>query len=49
MAGGKLLGFACLIDRSKGSSTLKRKNNFSNRIDIPTYTKDNLPKNFIIN
>ena len=41
----KLLGFACIIDRSN-SKTLRIKNKIISQIklSIPTYTKDNLPK-----
>ncbi len=42
-AGGKLLGFACIIDRSNGSTLIKEKIISQVKINIPTYTKDNLP------
>ena len=43
-AGAKLVGFACIIDRSKGKSVLKKKIISQIELDIPTYTKENLPK-----
>jgi len=42
----KLLGFACLIDRTN-KKNLKIKNNkiiSQIKINVPTYSKDNLPK-----
>ncbi len=42
-ASGKLLGFACIIDRTGGSTLIKEKIISQVKIDIPTYTKDNLP------
>ena len=38
-----IIGFACIIDRSKGNSLLKKKIVSQLELDIPTYTKDNLP------
>ena len=43
-AGGKIVGYACIIDRSKGESLIKEKIVSQIKLDIPTYTKDNLPK-----
>jgi len=43
-AGAKIVGYACIIDRSKGESAIKEKIVSQIEIDIPTYTKDNLPK-----
>ncbi len=40
-----IVGYACLIDRSKGKSLLKEKIVSQVEIDIPTYTKNNLPNN----
>ncbi len=40
-----VVGYACLIDRSKGKSSLKEKIVSQVEIDIPTYTKNNLPNN----
>ena len=39
-----LVGFACIIDRSNGKSLIKDKIISQIKINIPTYTKDNLPK-----
>ena len=44
-AGAELVGFACMIDRSKDASSLKKKIVSQIKMNIPTYTKDNLPKN----
>ncbi len=43
-AGANIIGYACIIDRSKGSSLIKSKIISQIKLDIPTYTKDNLPK-----
>ena len=42
--GGIVIGYACIIDRSKGQSTIKEKIVSQIELDIPTYTKDDLPK-----
>jgi len=42
--GAKIVGYACIIDRSKGESAIKEKIVSQIQLDIPTYTKDNLPK-----
>jgi len=39
-----IVGYACLIDRSKGKSSLKGKIISQVELDIPTYKKENLPK-----
>ncbi|MBD1150327.1 orotate phosphoribosyltransferase [Pelagibacterales bacterium SAG-MED29] len=44
-AGAKIVGYACIIDRSKGESVIKDKIVSQIKLDIPTYTKDNLPEN----
>ena len=46
-AGPSLVGFACIIDRSKGESDINEKIVSQIELDIPTYTKDNLPKNLL--
>jgi len=47
-AGAEVIGFACLIDRSNGSSSIDKKKLVSQiEINIPTYKKDFLPKNLI--
>ena len=43
-AGAKIVGYACIIDRSKGESAIKEKIVSQIELDIPIYTKDNLPK-----
>ena len=43
-AGAKIVGYACIIDRSIGESAIKEKIVSQIELDIPTYTKDNLPK-----
>jgi len=47
IAGGDVVGFACLIDRSNGHSSIKKKIISQIEINIPTYKEDNLPKNLI--
>ena len=42
--GAKIVGYACIIDRSKGKSDIKEKIISQIKLDIPTYTKDNLPE-----
>ena len=42
--GAKIVGYACIIDRSKGDSAIKEKIVSQIELDIPTYTKDNLPE-----
>ena len=46
-SGATLAGFACIIDRSNGKSKIKNKIISQIEIQIPTYTKDNLPKNLL--
>ncbi|MDC0488734.1 orotate phosphoribosyltransferase [Pelagibacteraceae bacterium] len=41
---GKIIGYACIIDRSKGKSNIKSKIVSQLKLNIPTFTKDNLPK-----
>ena len=43
-AGAKLVGYACIIDRSNRRSAIKEKIVSQIELNIPTYTKDNLPK-----
>ena len=40
-----VVGYACLIDRSNGNSLIKDKIVSQVQLNIPTYTKDNLPEN----
>ena len=42
-----IVGYACLIDRSNGKSAIKEKIVSQLKIDIPTYTEKNLPKNLL--
>ena len=42
-----IVGYACLIDRSNGKSEIKEKIISQVKIDIPTYTEKNLPKNLL--
>ena len=44
LAGGKIVGYACIIDRSNGESFIKEKIISQIELNIPTYTKNNLPK-----
>ena len=42
--GAKIVGYACIIDRSNGNSDINEKIVSQIELDIPTYKKDNLPK-----
>ncbi len=42
-----VVGYACLIDRSKGKSLIKGKIVSQVELDIPTYTRENLPNNLL--
>ena len=44
--GAIVVGYACIIDRSNGNSLIKDKIVSQVELNIPTYTKDNLPKSF---
>ena len=48
LAGAKLVGYACIIDRSNGISDIKEKIVSQIKINIPTYSEDNLPENLSI-
>ena len=39
-----IIGYACIIDRSNGKSVIKDKIISQIKLNIPTYSKDNLPK-----
>ena len=41
---GIIVGYACIIDRSNGKSKIKEQIVSQVELDIPTYSKDNLPK-----
>ena len=40
-----VIGFACIIDRSNGKSLLKKKIISQVKLNIPTYSKNEIPKN----
>ena len=42
--GAKIIGYACIIDRSSGNSVIESKIVSQIKLDIPTYTKDKIPK-----
>ena len=42
-----IVGYSCFIDRSNGKSAIKEKIVSQVKIDIPTYTEKNLPKNLL--
>jgi len=42
-----IVGYACIIDRSNGNSLIKEKIISQIILNIPTYTKENLPKNLL--
>ena len=44
VAGAKIVGYACIIDRSNGKSLINQKIISQVELIIPTYKKDNLPK-----
>ena len=41
---GKIVGYACIIDRSNGKSDIKDKIISQVELNIPTFSKNNLPK-----
>jgi orotate phosphoribosyltransferase len=41
---GNIVGYACIINRSNGNSEIKNKIISQVELDIPTFSKDNLPK-----
>ena len=43
-AGAEILGYACLIDRSAGTTDIDKKIISQVEIQIPTYSEENLPK-----
>jgi len=47
LAKAEVVGFACLIDRSNGNSSINKKIVSQVEITIPTFKKENLPKNLI--
>ena len=47
IAEAEIVGFACLIDRSNGNSSINKKIISQIEINIPTYNKKDLPKKLI--
>ena len=47
IASAEIVGFACLIDRSSGNSSINKKIVSQIEINIPTYKENDLPKNLI--
>ena len=47
IARAEIVGFACLIDRTKGNSLIDKKIVSQIEINIPTYKEDALPENLI--
>ena len=45
--GAIIAGYACIIDRSNGKSLIKDKIISQVKLNIPTFTKENLPKNLL--
>ena len=43
----KIIGYACIIDRSNGKSEIKNKIISQVELNIPTYKKENLPKELL--
>ena len=41
---GIIIGYACIINRSNGKSEIKNKIISQLELDIPTFSKDNLPQ-----
>ena len=42
--GAEIIGYACIIDRSSDKSKIKQKVISQIKLDIPTYNKENIPK-----
>ena len=47
VAEAEVVGFACLIDRSNGNSSIDKKIISQIKINIPTYKEDNIPENLM--
>ena len=43
-SGAQIIGYSCIIDRTNGKSVLKEKIISQIKLNIPTFTKDKLPK-----
>ena len=46
--GAHIVGYACIIDRSNGKSSITKKIVSQIKLNIPTYNKDNLPDNLTL-
>ena len=46
-ANGTIVGYACIIDRSNGKTDIKNKIISQIELNIPTYSKDNLPESLL--
>ena len=42
-----MVGYACIIDRSNGNAKIEEKIISQVELNIPTYHKDNLPKDLL--
>ena len=47
LAGATVIGYACIIDRSNGKSVIDKKMISQIELTIPTYKKEDLPKNLL--
>ncbi len=47
LAGATVIGYACIIDRSNGKSVIDKKIISQIELTIPTYKKEDLPKNLL--
>jgi orotate phosphoribosyltransferase len=47
LVNASVIGYACIIDRSNGKSEIKEKIVSQVELNIPTYSKDNLPKELL--
>ena len=47
LAGAIVIGYACIIDRSNGKSVIDKKMISQIELTIPTYKKEDLPKNLL--
>ena len=47
LVGADLVGYACIIDRSNGKSSINKKIVSQVELDIPTYTENNLPEKLL--
>ena len=45
--GANVVGYACIIDRTNGKSEIKEKIVSQLELNIPTYSKDNLPQELL--